>query len=345
MRTPIGRKVVAQAPRTARLQDLATRLSRLELAIAFIAAALLGGFLSTLQDLLPGNAAVQVKWLAAALLLALLASIAAWVLARVYSLDLGACLIIRAGQLQNPADISRALERSSRDWIPLEMVDDLDSWENNEPRALSELTRSLASPLSAAVGRPRVLLALSSSDAVGFYLGNVLRPTLLGADVQVMTLPTGSQPWSSVRYSAGHVLHRALFEIGDTSGGGCRCHDARGAGAIDPLRSPNHNPELVLSSLLAQGLICCTGAIHMLPTQGRVDEPVSQGDAADAIRFIRARARWLTNRYSNRDVSITLTVGPEVSMLAGLMLSGFCSWRVWEYDRDGARWKTRWKSD
>ena len=286
-----GSRVVAHAPRVAWLQDFATWLSRLELAIAFLAAALLGGFLSTLQDILPGNAAVEVKWLAAGLLLGLLGAIAAWVLVRTHSLDLGACLIIRAGQLRNRSEISAALKRSSRAWIPLEIVDDLDAWADGEPEALGELTRSLAAPLSASVGRPRVLLALSSSDAVGFYLGNVLRPTLLGTDVQVMTLPTGSQSWRPVRYSAGQVLHRKLFELDEMSGTGCLCGRARGAAVIDPLRSPNHNPELVLGSLVSQGVICCTGAVHMLSAEGRVDEPVSGGHTVDAVRFLRESPR------------------------------------------------------
>jgi hypothetical protein len=340
-----GSRVVSQAPRIVWLRDFATWLSRAELAIAFVAAALLGGFLSTLQDILPGSAAVEVKWLAAGLLVVLFAAIAAWVLARTYSLDLGAFLSVRRGQLQGRPAVSAALERSSRTWIPFEVVDDLDAWSDRVPDALGELTRSLAGPLSASVGRPRVLIALSTSDAVGFFLGNVLRPTFLGADVQVMTLPTGSQSWRSVRYSAGQVLHRRVFEVSEMSGTGCQCDPARGAGVIDPLRSPDHNPELVLASLISQGIVCCTGAVHMLPSKRSVDEPVSGRYVIDAIRFFRARARWLTSRHGHREVDITLTVGPEVSMLAGFMLAGFCSWHVWEFDRKTARWKTRWKSD
>ncbi|WP_148046064.1 hypothetical protein [Nocardioides marmoriginsengisoli] len=329
-----------------RMHDIATRFSRLELALAFLAAAFLGGILNALQEiLLPGKASDEVKWLAALLLLGLVAICIAWGLARTRSLDVGACLIIRPGELDNRQEVSAALKRSSRSWVPLEVVDNLNSWSEGPPKAVLELTQSVVAPLSNPVGVPRVLIALSSSDAIGFALGNILRPTLFGAEVQIMTLPTRSQVWRPVRYHVGQDFHRRFFEGRDLSGIGCGCPNPRGVGVIDRLRSPDHNPEVVLAGLLAQQIVCCTRAIHLIASARPSSAPVSEDETFAAARFVRARARWLARDRTDNEINVTLTVGPEASMVLGLVLSGFSGWRVWEFDRDQSKWRARWTSD
>ena len=253
------------------LQDLATWLSRLELALAFLAAALLGALLSALLEIIGGQAPDAVSWFAISLCVCLALTVVAWALARTYSLDLGACFVVRKVQLRNRPAVSARLNRSSRSWLPLEMVDSPEAWSDGVPESVVQLASNLATPLGDSVGRPRVLLALSTSDALGFLLGNLLRPSFLSADVQIMTLPTGSQSWRPARYRIGHRAHRDLFEGNEMSGAACRCDLPKGTGVVDALRSPNHNPEVVLNSLLSQRIICCTQAVYLISADRRTN--------------------------------------------------------------------------
>ena len=328
-----------------KLQDVATMFSRIELALAFLAAGLLGGLLNGLQEILPGGAPVEVKWFTTALTVGLVLTISAWAASRRLSLDLGACFIVRPGQLENRVEVSAALEQSSRSWLALEVVDHLDAWVGGVPRGVQDLAGSVALPLSESVGRPRVLLAVSCSDAVSFYLGNALRTNLAGADIHVMTLPTKSQAWRPIRYRLDPLVQRRFFEREELSGVECGCLNPVGVGVIDQYRSPNHNPETVLNSLLNQNLICCTKAVLRIRRDGSENEPLAWAEVLLAVRFIRSRSRWLVRAGKSEEVDLNLTVGPEPSMMAGLLLSGFFAWKVWEFSQAVDKWVVRWKSD
>lgn len=340
-----SRRAGAKVLDRAKLQALATRLSRVELALAFIAAALLGGLLNTLQEILPGGAQSEVKWLCASMLVGLLCVVAAWALARTFSLDLGACFVVRPGQLENRSEVATALRQSSRSWLAVEIMDDINAWSTGVPVEVQDFALSVASPLSGAVGRPRVMLALSSSDAVGFYLGNVLRPRLLDADIQIVTLPTKSQSWRPIRYDAGSRVQREFFELEDMSGTACLCKHPTGAAVVDPFRSPHHNPEIVLGSLLSQGIICCTRAMHMFTEERPENEPLSKQQTLEAAQFLRARCRWLVGQKAADEVDVSLTLGAEASMVIGFLLAGFFAWTIWEFDLHDQDWKIRWKCD
>jgi hypothetical protein len=327
-----------------KFQDVATFLSRSELALAFVAAALLGGLLNSLQEILPGNAPTEVKVLGALMTFGLVCTVAAWRLSRTSSLDLGACLVVRRGQLENRGEVAAALGKSSRSWLAVEVVDDIEAWSLGVPKAVQDLAQSVASPLSGAVGHPRVLLALSSSDAVGFYLGNVLKAGLLNADIQIMTLPTRSQAWHPTRYKVGSEIQREFFEVDDLSGTGCRCEHPTGIAVVDPARSPNRNSEIVIASLLSQDIVCCSEAIHVFTEQRAENEPLSGLQTVEAARFVRARCRWLANRKERGEMNVSLTMGPEASMVVGFLLAGFFAWTVREFDAHDGQWKIRWKS-
>lgn len=327
------------------LRDVATRLSRIELVLAFLAAAILGGLLSGCQEWLqPGVASKPVRWMTVGLAVALCLVGLSWILARAVSLDFGACIVIRRGRLLGREQVSDALKRSSRDWVAFELQDNLSAWSSGPPATVVELTHALVRPLGTSVGRPRVLLAVSSSDAIGFFIGQALRPGLVGVSVDVATLPTGSHSWGARRYRVGSREHRALFDREEMTGTSCKCQSPRGVGVVDPLRSPNRNYELVVGSLTNQEVVCCSGAIHLIPSRGRDAVPITQQQTIDATRFVRARSRWLMDVRGEREVDIALTVGPEASLIAGLLLWGYSDWHLWEYDKSSSRWVTRWKS-
>jgi hypothetical protein len=329
----------------ARVQDWSTRASRAELVLAFASAALTGGLLNVIQEVLHGRVDRAVLAFGVLLALTLSLTVTAWVAARRLSLDLGVCVVIRRGQLQNRSAITQRLAQSTRDWVPLELVDDHPgAWSaESVPEAVRRMIREIGKTLTASVGQPRILLAVSASDAIGFFLGHTLRPLLLGTEVHLLTLPTGSQEWKSERYRAGEDLHRAFFDRVDEGSIFCPCSDKRGAGILDAARSPGHDPDIVLRSLIDQQLICCRDAIWHAPARP-FDVALSQESAVQAAHFVRARARMLTESGVRDHVDLALTCGPEVGVLAGLVLSGFCRWRVWEFAPSERRWERRWDS-
>lgn len=326
-------------------RDLATRASRAELALAFVAAALAGGLLSVMQAVLQGHVPPAVLVFGAGLFGSLALTLTIWVTARRVSLDLGLCVVIRRGQLRNREQVTKRLSRSTRDWVPFEFVDDSPGrWAvPGLPEGVETMVRNIGNALTTSVGEPRALLCVSASDAIGFYLGHSLRPSLLGTEIHLLTLPTASQDWKPMRYTVGAKTHRKFFVGHDLLNGACSCERKRGTGILDAARSPRHNAEIVLASLVEQGLICCRNALYQLPSRSS-GLPVSQASALEAASFVRARARLLSHLPHGPCVDLVLTCGAEVGVHTGLVLSGFCRWRVWEFDTGSERWEARWES-
>lgn len=327
------------------LRDWATRASRAELALAFLAAALAGGLLGVAQAALQEQLNRGVVLLGSGELVVLIAVVSTWVFARRMSLDLGLCVVIRRGQLHNREAVTRTLSRSARDWVPFEFLDDHPStWGTTGlPEGIRAMVDNVRDALTSSVGEPRTLLCVSASDAVGFYLGHSLRTALIGAEVELLTLPTGSQAWAPARYTVGADTHRGFFVRPDLLSGSCSCEAKRGAGILDAARSPEHNPEIVIASLLEQRIICCRDALYTTPIRPK-SVALPQAAALEAASFLRARARVLSQFRQGQCVDLVLTCGAEIGVHTGLVLSGLCRWRVWEFDTGSRSWKARWES-
>lgn len=306
----------------------ATKASKYDLGLGLSTATLVGLLAAALTQWL------SAFWTVAASALLALGVGAVWTYARAQSRDIGLCVVAWPGQgALNPHQLAQALSRSTRSWIPIEATPPETERTSWLERLAGQLAVTIDSVFQRSVGDPRLMVAMSTKDAIAFLLGVQVAPYLMHADVDVMRPPTKDiKDWAVEILVSPRDRVEVFTSESALVGGRCSCIDMRGVAVVHPANCPVAlGATGVAEALLQQGAVCCNEAILIMA----IDRSSTAPDTRAVVHAaLHARSRAARILPTSLPVDLFLVCGADVAFSLGLLLSSLVQFRPWVVGKD-----------